>query len=264
MEDFDILMELADRPIAYHRAFVRVGVGITGALMLGQALYWSRRTDDAQGWFYKTQVEWEEETGMTRREQEGARARLRELGLMEEAKRGVPCKTYYRVLVDPLFTLLREAAQKRQSSLHKTAKLDCTKPPSSAAQNSQSITETTQRLQQKEKVEARVTRKALPDDFAPTEQHRTMAQQHGLNLEQEFEQFKDHHAAAGSRFLDWHAALRTWLRNAAKWQARGGQAKPAKNAPAARQGAANGKLLDGNGKPKSYTEGVDDDGFAKL
>ncbi|MGL1664079.1 hypothetical protein ACSTJP_00070, partial [Vibrio parahaemolyticus] len=66
-------------------------------LMLSQALYWSKRTNDPDGWFYKSQVEWEEETGMTRYEQEGARKALIKLGVLEELKRGVPCRLHYRV-----------------------------------------------------------------------------------------------------------------------------------------------------------------------
>lgn len=33
----------------------------------------------------------------------------------------------------------------------------------------------------------------------------------------EFPQFLDHHAKNGGRFVDWAAAWRTWMRNAAKW-----------------------------------------------
>ena len=73
-----------DRPIAFQRAFVALGAGITGALLLSQAVYWSRRSGDDTGWFFKTQVDWEEETGLRRAEQETARKRLLTLGVMEE------------------------------------------------------------------------------------------------------------------------------------------------------------------------------------
>lgn len=92
-----ILTELLDRPIAFQRAFVRLGAGITGALMLSQAIYWSRRTDDSEGWFYKSQSEWEEETGLTRYEQEGARKALCKIGVLEESRSGVPARLYYRI-----------------------------------------------------------------------------------------------------------------------------------------------------------------------
>lgn len=86
-----------DRPIAFHRSLVRLGVGVTGALLLSQALYWSRRTRDADGWFYKTQAQWEAETGLTRYEQESARRRLVASGYLDEQRRGVPCRLFFRV-----------------------------------------------------------------------------------------------------------------------------------------------------------------------
>lgn len=95
--DFMSISSLIDRPIAFQRVFVDLGVGVRGALMLSQAVYWSKRTKDPQGWFYKTQKEWEEETGLTRREQERSRKALTVIGVLEETLRGVPAKLHYRV-----------------------------------------------------------------------------------------------------------------------------------------------------------------------
>jgi hypothetical protein len=60
--------------------------------------------------------------------------------------------------------------------------------------------------------------KALPEDFCPSDDHESLAADLGLNLQAEFVKFKDHHAAKGSTFKDWSAALRTWLRNAAAFR----------------------------------------------
>lgn len=136
-----ITHELFDRPIAFHRPFVRLGAGVTGALMLSQAIYWSRRTRDADGWFYKTQEEWEEETGLTRCEQETARRKLIKAGVMEELKKGVPCRLFYRVDTDTILEILLAGSQ--QSSLRETSKLACGKPAGKEAVNQHAITETT-------------------------------------------------------------------------------------------------------------------------
>ncbi|AGU58847.1 MULTISPECIES: hypothetical protein [Vibrio] len=45
------MLDYLDRPIAFHRTFVQLGIGITGALLFSQALYWSKRTKDADRWF---------------------------------------------------------------------------------------------------------------------------------------------------------------------------------------------------------------------
>ena len=61
------LLCLLDRPIAFHRCLVEPCGGITAALLLGQALYWSKRPNDPKGWFWKIQREWEQETGLSRK-----------------------------------------------------------------------------------------------------------------------------------------------------------------------------------------------------
>lgn len=105
------LTELLDRPIAFHRPLAGVAGGVLPALMLSQALYWTKRTSDNEGWFWKTQDQWEEETGMGRREQETARARLRQTRFWQEERRGLPGKMYFKVDLDRLAADLLGACQ---------------------------------------------------------------------------------------------------------------------------------------------------------
>ncbi len=137
------LAEMLDRPIAFQRAFVSLGVGITGALMLSQAVYWTCRTEDADGWFYKTMDEWEAETGMTRSEQEGARRKLVKCGVLEEMKKGVPCRLYYRVNMDAIAANLN--AEILQSSLQKSCKQGCGNPADKPAEKPQASTRKSRR-----------------------------------------------------------------------------------------------------------------------
>ncbi|HAB43298.1 MAG TPA: DNA-binding protein [Acinetobacter sp.] len=132
-----------DKPIAFNRHYVALGCGINGALMLSQMVYWSKRTKDRNGFFYKTQDEWEEETGLGRREQETARKKLRELGFVSEQKRGVPCKVHFKVEHDALYAALIQYAQNSQSSMAESAKLECTNPPNSNGGKRQTNTENT-------------------------------------------------------------------------------------------------------------------------
>jgi hypothetical protein len=129
----DNLQSLLDRPIAFHRCFVTLTGSVAAALMLSQAVYWSRRTRK-DGWFYKTQKEWEAETGLTRREQDTARRSLRATGFWEENLRGVPAKLHFKVSVEKLL-----------SSLAESAKLDDTNPSHLVGASGQALllTETT-------------------------------------------------------------------------------------------------------------------------
>lgn len=107
-----VLDELLDRPIAFHRAFANVGGSVAAGLFMSQAYYWSKRTTEPGGWFYKTGVEWTQETMLTRSEQENARARWKQLGVLEEHKHGTPPVLHYRVdrpkLLDLVEALLHE------------------------------------------------------------------------------------------------------------------------------------------------------------
>lgn len=146
-----LIETMNDKPIAFNRHYVALGCGINGALMLSQMVYWSKRTKDRNGSFYKTQDEWEEETGLGRREQETARKKLRELGFVSEHKRGVPCKVHFKVEHDVLYKALIKLAQNRQSSMAESAKLECTNQPNSNGGNSQSNTENTAETTNKNK-----------------------------------------------------------------------------------------------------------------
>lgn len=61
----------------------------------------------------------------------------------------------------------------------------------------------------------------LPADYHPNETHSRLALELHVDLVSEVVQFMDYHKAKGSVMKDWDAALRTWLRNAAKWRKQG-------------------------------------------
>ncbi len=124
-------LQLVDRPIAFQRSFVRLGVGITGALLLSQIVYWQNRMEG--NWFYKTQSDLEEETGLTRYEQEGARKKLVSCGVLEEAKRGIPAKLYFRVNQERLEELL--LGENQHAAMGKTNKQGCGISANSDAEN---------------------------------------------------------------------------------------------------------------------------------
>ena len=100
------LETLLDRPIAFHRVFFDLTQSVKAALLLSQALYWSRRTKDETGWFYKSREEWFAETGLFRYEQESARGILRQLDVWEEKREGTPARLFYRVNFDNLYLKL--------------------------------------------------------------------------------------------------------------------------------------------------------------
>lgn len=117
-------LDLLDRPIAFHRVFVTITGSINAALMLSQAIYWSKRTRDRDGWFYKSAKEWEEETGLSRHMQDAARALLD--GVLETKLAGMPATVHFRVSAGNLRTWLAQ-----------NVKQDCRKPANKVSDNRQ-------------------------------------------------------------------------------------------------------------------------------
>jgi hypothetical protein len=98
---------LGGRYIAYNVRYAQIAGGsVTAGVLLAQLLYWADKGADPDGWLYKTQAEWTDETGLSRSEQEIARRKLRDAGVLEEWRRGVPARLYYRIDWDGLSTAL--------------------------------------------------------------------------------------------------------------------------------------------------------------
>ena len=60
--------------------------------------------------------------------------------------------------------------------------------------------------------------KVSVDNFQPTEQHRSLANDLGLDVDLETEIFKDRNKAGGHKYVDCNAAFRNWLRLAKKFK----------------------------------------------
>jgi hypothetical protein len=109
----ELLLEVFDAPLTFHRCLVPVAGGVTAALMLSQAIWTTQGLDPASdGWFMRSQEDWTEETGLSRWEQESARKALREAGLMQERRVGMPARLWFRVCPQAVW----KALQARQAA----------------------------------------------------------------------------------------------------------------------------------------------------
>jgi hypothetical protein len=116
------LKQLLGRPIAYQRIFAHLTGDPGSAVWLSQALYWSGRATHTHptlraedGWFYKTQAECWEETGLTRFNQEAARRKLRTLGILIEQRGGQQGNLFHRLDLDRLAELLKALIDNKHS-----------------------------------------------------------------------------------------------------------------------------------------------------
>jgi hypothetical protein len=106
-DDKEVILEtLKSRPIAYRVDLAHIGGGVLAGVFLSQLFYWSDKGQRGDGFIYKTQEEWEAETGLTRANQVTARKQLRERNLIAEHKHSVPARLHYRINVDVVLEAL--------------------------------------------------------------------------------------------------------------------------------------------------------------
>lgn len=102
------------RLIGYNPMIAKVLGSVTAGVLLAQLMYWSETMTEAamkkghefDGWFYKTGQDLYNETGLSRYEQETARRRLRNLGIIQEERKGLPARLYYQVNWQALIEVL--------------------------------------------------------------------------------------------------------------------------------------------------------------
>ena len=110
----ELLLEVFDMPVSFHRCLVPVAGGVTPALMLSQAIWTTQTLELAEGgWFMQSQEQWTQETGLTRWEQETARRALRQAGLLQERRFGMPAKLWFRVCPDAILRALQASVAQR-------------------------------------------------------------------------------------------------------------------------------------------------------
>jgi len=107
----ELLLDVFDLPVSFHRCLVPITGSVTAALMLSQAIWTTHSLDrTAGGWFTRSQEAWCEETGLSKWEQQTARRVLREAGFLEERRSGMPAKLWFRVRPDAVWRALEARA----------------------------------------------------------------------------------------------------------------------------------------------------------
>ncbi len=101
------------RIVAYQVVLAHAVGSATAGLLLSQLWYWSKHLPDQRGgWFFKTMDDIEAETALTRSEQMTARKKLVELGVLQEERRGLPARMWFRIDVAAIARLLTDSENK--------------------------------------------------------------------------------------------------------------------------------------------------------
>lgn len=93
----DYIQDIGDGHVRFYPQLCTVLGNSNATLFACLFIGWTGSQKDPDGWIYKTQSQIEEETGLTRTEQQTARKTLTGKGFMEEKHKGIPCQLHYRV-----------------------------------------------------------------------------------------------------------------------------------------------------------------------
>ena len=89
------------RPVAYFPKLAEM-IGVKECIFLSQLIYWTGKGSHDDGWIYKSQDEWLEETGLSNDAQRTARKNLKKLGLIAELNKKLEHRIYYQADIDRL------------------------------------------------------------------------------------------------------------------------------------------------------------------
>lgn len=107
----DFLRGPASRQVQYYPDLVPILGSVTATILFGQLLYWADKGSDPEGWVYKSQSEIKKETALTREEQESARKKLRDAGVLKEKKKGIPCRLWFLLDLEEINQLWEKSQQ---------------------------------------------------------------------------------------------------------------------------------------------------------
>ena len=98
----EIATAFNSRVLAYIPGLTALTGSVTASIVLSQLIYWQDKSRLRDGWFYKTEKELYEETGITPKQQRIALNRLLALGVIEKAVKGIPGRRHFKVKVSLL------------------------------------------------------------------------------------------------------------------------------------------------------------------
>jgi len=111
------IRELLKRPIAYQPIVAKAFDSVTLAILWCQFYYWSDKTNDPDGWVYKTRQDIFDETGLGRKQQETAREKGAILGVLESQRRGPMGIVHFRINFDKAFEIIEEYAENNKEKI---------------------------------------------------------------------------------------------------------------------------------------------------
>ena len=166
----EVLKVLNQRPVAFYPIYVAATGSISSGVVLSQLMYWFSKGKDK---IYKTDRDFESETGHTAKEMQVVRKHLKKLPFLTITREGVPAKTHYEINWDLYQSSMYQWSElgNEEGVITRKSIQESTNGADSSAPIVQTITESTQRLPENTSSVA-----GKPDDDLPIAFTETMLQ----------------------------------------------------------------------------------------
>jgi len=149
------LRQLSQKNISFNPLYRELTGSLAGGLLLSQLMYWFSKKDK----FYKTDDEIRNETTLTKKELENAKKHIKNLSFVSVTREGIPAKTYYEIDWEKFVKVINKhnnpSPQNDETTLHKRGNTVSPKGGNTTPQKGEAnivnlLTDTTQKIQQKE------------------------------------------------------------------------------------------------------------------
>jgi hypothetical protein len=108
-----VLKAFSQRPIAYQKIYAQITSSVTAGLLLSQIVYWWYGPAEEKE-FYKTDRELTDELALGMKELKNAKAKLKKLKIISMIRKGVPCKTFYKLNETALLAQISSCAERAE------------------------------------------------------------------------------------------------------------------------------------------------------
>lgn len=90
----NLLKKINPKPIAYYPAYTQITGSVKASILLSELMYWFSGGNNK---ISKLDKEIMRETGLTKSELKGAKAKIKKLDFITVSVEGIPARTYYEI-----------------------------------------------------------------------------------------------------------------------------------------------------------------------
>jgi hypothetical protein len=152
--------------LAIPRPFIKLTGDHICALVLNQIIYWSERTENEEGWFYKTAGDWGEELCISAYQLTRAIESLKKFGVEKKVKKiGAAPVLHFRINFDYFCQLFTEYLESEETSLSRSPIIKKLDNQETSLSDAKETRKSESEVSSQSSIEAKITTETTPKDI---------------------------------------------------------------------------------------------------